>query len=105
MQRGGRTIWGGAPRLRRAPTVGSLDHAERRIRKQRPALLAVIGGKSGARNLRLGPELEKVGREVDTYRSFVRFCVELVEVNEQLCQRRPVREVVDARALAQLKIK
>ena len=66
---------------------------------------ATIGGKSRARNLRLGPELEKVGREVDTYRTFVRLCGELVEVNEQLCQLRPVREVTDARELTQLKKK
>jgi hypothetical protein len=66
---------------------------------------ATIGGKSHARNLRLGPELEKVGREVAAYRSFVRLCAELVEVNERLCQRRPVREVADARELAQVKRK
>ncbi len=64
---------------------------------------ATIGGKSRARNLRLGPEVEKVGREVATYRTFVRLCGELVEVNEQLCQRRPVREVANARELTQLK--
>ncbi len=66
---------------------------------------ATIGGKSRARNLRLGPELEKVGREVTAYRTFVRLCGELVEVNEQLCQLRPVREVADARELTQLKKK
>jgi len=46
-----------------------------------------------------------VNREVDTYRTFVRLCGELVEVNEQLCQRRPVREVADPRELAQVKKK
>jgi uncharacterized protein DUF6788 len=66
---------------------------------------ATIGGQSRARNLRLGPELEKVSREVDTYRSFVRLCRALVEVNEQMCEVRPVREVADARALTQLKKK
>ena len=66
---------------------------------------ATIGGKSRARNLRLGPELEKVGREVDTYRTFVRLCGELVEVNEQLCQLRPAREVANPRELTQLKKK
>lgn len=66
---------------------------------------ATIGGKSHARNLRLGPELEKVSREVDAYRRFVRLCGELVEINERLCERRPVREVADARALTQLKKK
>lgn len=66
---------------------------------------ATIGGQSRARNLRLGPELEKVGREVDTYRAFVRLCTELVVVNEQICQRRPVRVVADVPALAQVKKK
>jgi len=66
---------------------------------------ATIGGQSRARNLRLGPELEKVSREVDTYRTFVRLCGELVEINEQLCQRRPVREVTETRELAELKKK
>ncbi len=66
---------------------------------------ATIAGKSRARNLRLGPELEKVGREVETYRAFVRLCAELVEVNEQMCQLRPVRAVGDAREGAQLEKK
>jgi hypothetical protein len=66
---------------------------------------ATIGGQSRARNLRLGPELEKVGREVETYRTFVRLCGALVAVNEQLCQLRPVREVVEARELTQVKKK
>lgn len=66
---------------------------------------ATIGGKSHARNLRLGPEVEKVGAEVETYRTFVRLCAELVEVNERICDLRPVRAVKDARALAELKKK
>ena len=66
---------------------------------------ATIGGKSRARNLRLGPDLEKVGREVATYRTFLRLCAELVAVNEQICDRRPAQVVEDATALAQLKKK
>jgi uncharacterized protein DUF6788 len=66
---------------------------------------ATIGGTSRARNLRLGPELEKVGTEVETYRAFVRLCTELVEVNERLCDLRPVRAVEEATALAALKKK
>lgn len=60
-------------------------------------------GKSRAQNLRLGPELEKVEQEVANYRSFVALCGELVQVNEQICRRRPVPEVTDERELAQLK--
>jgi hypothetical protein len=66
---------------------------------------ATIGGKSRARNLRLGPDLEKVGTEVETYQTFVRLCAELVAVNERICDRRPVRAVEDATALAALKKK
>lgn len=66
---------------------------------------ATIGGKSWARNLRLGPEVEKVAREVENYRTFGRLCAELVAVNEQLCDRRPARAVEDPTALEQLKKK
>jgi len=66
---------------------------------------ATIAGKSRARNLRLGPELEKVAREVETYRTFTRLCGELVAVNEQICDRRPARAVEEATTLAQLKKK
>jgi hypothetical protein len=39
---------------------------------------ARVSGKTQARNLPLGPELEKVQKEVERYRSFVRLCQELV---------------------------
>ncbi len=66
---------------------------------------ATIKGKSRAQNLRLGPELEKVGKEVENYRRFLRLCAELVEVNERICQLRPVREVKKEGELEQLKKK
>ena len=66
---------------------------------------ATIAGQSRARNLRLEPELDKVAHEVDTYRAFVQLCTELVEINEALCERRPVRAVEDPQALAALKKK
>ena len=62
-------------------------------------------GKSRAQNLRLGLEVEKVAQELETYDRFVRLCGELVEVNEQICQLRPVRAVEDEAELAQLKKK
>ena len=61
-----------------------------------------VKGQSRARNLRLGPELEKVGREVEAYRRFVQLSQELVEVNEQICDLRPVEEI-EEEALDQLK--
>jgi hypothetical protein len=66
---------------------------------------ATIAGKSCARNLRLGPELQKVSQEVENYRRFVAWSQELVEVNERICERRPVQEVKDEQELEQLKKK
>lgn len=59
--------------------------------------------RSRAQVIRLGPELEKVEREIANYRRFGELCSELVAVNEQLCRQRPVPEISDQRELAQLK--
>ena len=62
-----------------------------------------VGGKSRAANVRLGPELEKVQQEVENYRRFVKLTKELVEINEKICQQRPVREIADEDELEALK--
>lgn len=62
-----------------------------------------VGGKSRAANVRLGPELEKVQQEVENYRRFALLTKELVEVNEKICQKRPVREMEDQKELEALK--
>ena len=64
-----------------------------------------VAGKTAARNLPLGPELEKVEREVERYREFDRLCQELVEVNVQICNLRPVPVIKDENELEQLKKK
>lgn len=66
---------------------------------------ASVGGKTVARNLPLGPELEKMEREVEQYREFDRLCQELVEVNCQICNLRPVTVIKDENELEQLKKK
>ncbi len=62
-------------------------------------------GKSRAQSLRLGPEVEKVAQELETYDRFVGLCGELVEVNEQICQLRPAPEAGSEKELEQLKKK
>jgi hypothetical protein len=62
-----------------------------------------VDKKSRAANLRLGPELEKVQQEIDNYRRFVELTKELVEVNETICQLRPVRRIEDEQELESLK--
>jgi len=62
-----------------------------------------VGGKSRAANVRLGPELEKVQREIENYRQFVKLTRELVEVNEKISQMRPVPQIDDEGELETLK--
>jgi hypothetical protein len=62
-----------------------------------------IKGKSYAKNLKLGPELQKCSEEVANYRSFLKICDELVEVNERICDLRLVPEIKDDAELEGLK--
>jgi len=64
-----------------------------------------IKGKSYAKNLRLGPELQKYLGETSNYRTFLKLGEELLEVNERICQLRPIREIEDQTALEDLKKK
>jgi hypothetical protein len=59
--------------------------------------------RSRSQVIRLGPELEKVAREIANYRRFGELCSELVAVNEQLCRLRSVPEIKDERELTRLK--
>jgi hypothetical protein len=47
------------------------------------------GGKTVARHLRPGPELEKVRREVAEYERFRDLVGQVTEVNEAICEARP----------------
>jgi hypothetical protein len=66
---------------------------------------ATIKGKSYAKSVRLGPELEKYLEEIDNHRRFEKLCEEIVLVNEQICRLRPVPEVKDEDELAARKKK
>jgi hypothetical protein len=61
---------------------------------------ATIKGKSLAKNLSMGAELEKYTVETDNYRKFTQVCEEIVQVNEKVCGIRPVPEVNDDEVLA-----
>jgi hypothetical protein len=62
-------------------------------------------GQSRAQNLHMGAELEKVRKELDNHTIFLGLCQQLVEVNEKICQLRPVQEVKDEKELEALKKK
>ena len=64
-----------------------------------------VGGKTQARNLPVGLELEKAEREVERYRAFLRLSQELTEVNDRICQLRPAPTIENETELEQLKKK
>lgn len=64
---------------------------------------ATINGKSCAKNLRLGPELQKYTEETENYREFLKLCNEVVRLNEQICELRPTPEIEDNAELEELK--
>jgi len=64
-----------------------------------------IKGKSYAKNLKLGPELEKYIQETGNYKEFVKLSEELVQISEKICELRPVREIEDGGELEELKKK
>lgn len=66
---------------------------------------ATIRGKSYAKNLKLGPEMQKYDEETARHRRFAALCEEIVRVNERICDLRPVPEVKDDKELAELKKK
>ncbi len=66
---------------------------------------ATIKGKSYAKNLKLGPEMEKYLEEISNHRLFMKLYDEIVAINEQICATRPVRIMEDEDGLAELKKK
>lgn len=66
---------------------------------------ATIKGKSYAKNIKLGPEMQKYEEETARHRRFVELCDEVVQINERICDLRPVPEVKDDNELAELKKK
>jgi hypothetical protein len=63
------------------------------------------GGKHRSQVLRMGPELQEALREAENFQRFTRICRELVQINEQICALRPLREVKDAEEFKTLKNK
>ena len=64
-----------------------------------------IKGKSYAKSVKLGPELQKYLEEIANRHRFVKLCEELVQTNERICDLRPVPEIKDDKELAALKKK
>jgi len=56
------------------------------------ALTCKVEGKTKTRQLRAGPVLEKVRREVHAFHYFRELSERLIEINEAICERRPIEE-------------
>jgi hypothetical protein len=59
-----------------------------------------IKGKSYAKNLKIGPQLQKFKEETDNYRKFMEFYQDIILVNEKICDLRPLRDINDKEAEA-----
>jgi len=66
---------------------------------------ATIKGKSYAKSVKLGPEMQKYLDEIANHDRFLKLCEEIVEVNERICDLRPVSQVKDEKELTELKKK
>jgi hypothetical protein len=64
-----------------------------------------IKGKSYAKSVRLGPELQKYMQETTRYREFLKLCEELVQLSEKISDLRPVVEIEDKNERETLKKK
>jgi len=66
---------------------------------------ATIGGKSFAKNLKLGVEMDTYWEETSNYKKYLSIFDELIDVNERICDLRPVRVIEDENEQAALKKK
>ena len=64
-----------------------------------------IKGKSYAKNLKLGSELQKTLAETDNYRVFLELCEELVKANEKICELRGIPDITNENEADALKKK
>jgi hypothetical protein len=64
-----------------------------------------IKGKSYAKSVKLGPQMQKYLQEIANRDRFLKLCEEIVEVNEGICELRPIPQVKDEKELTELKKK
>ena len=54
-----------------------------------------VEGKTVGRQVAAGPQLDKVGREVGNYKAFLAQVDQIVEVNEAVCDARPISPLAE----------
>jgi hypothetical protein len=63
----------------------------------------VINGRTKIRNFKLGPELDKLKKEVENYQAFKKLSQELIAVSNNICALRPTPTIQDTDELQELK--
>lgn len=64
-----------------------------------------LKGKSYAKKLELGPELQKYKEEISNYRYYKKLCDEIIQVNEKICDIEPIPVVENKNEMEELKKK
>jgi len=54
-----------------------------------------VNGKTKTKQLRSGPELVKLQKEVDNYKRFKKTCEQLFDVNEKICDAKCIESEMD----------
>ncbi len=62
-------------------------------------------GKSYSKNLKLGTELQKYKEEIANCQKFLKICDEIIELNDKICNLRPIPSVENKEVLEELKKK
>ena len=64
-----------------------------------------LKGKSYAKSLKLGPEIQKYKEEIENYHHFQQLCAKIIRVNEEICKLRPLPVVKNNHEMEELKKK
>lgn len=69
------------------------------------SLSTVVNGKTKIKNYKIGSELNKVQKEIESYQTFKELSKELIYTSNQICELRPASKIGNEGELEELKKK
>jgi len=63
----------------------------------------VVEGKTKIRNFKLGPELDKLKKEIENHQTFKKLSQDVIAISNNICELRPIPEIQDTDQLRALK--
>jgi hypothetical protein len=69
------------------------------------SLSRIVNGKTKIKNYKMGSELNKLQKEIESYQSFKELSKELLSISNTICELRPVSEIENEDELEELKKK